>query len=205
MSNSPVFTSKIIEWDDQKGFGYLLNQKGKLFLHRKDFAERHKRPVKGDRVHYQIGTDPKGRRCAVEARHVNDGGKITILTWISLILFPAMPIFAWSHLMIINKLPILFLILPLLGINIFTYSTYKNDKANARAKAWRTSEASLHFLELIGGWPAAFVAQRQFRHKCSKGSFQVSYWAIVIIHVSLAIDYIFNLGLTKALLAAIIE
>ena len=33
---------------------------------------------------------------------------------------------------------------------------------------------TLHTLELIGGWPAAFLAQRWLRHKCSKRSFQMA-------------------------------
>jgi uncharacterized membrane protein YsdA (DUF1294 family)/cold shock CspA family protein len=202
-SNSPVLTSKIVEWDQQKGFGYLRHQKGKLFLHHKDFSEHHKRPGKGDRIHYQVGSDHKGRRCAVEARQVNDGGKITLFTWIKLTLLAAIPVLAWSHLMLTQKLPILLLILPLVVINLVTYFTYKGDKANARAKVWRTSEVKLHFLELIGGWPAAFVAQRQFRHKCSKGSFQATYWMIVGLHLFLAIDYVFDWAILKTIIGLI--
>ena len=192
VSENRIFTSKIVEWDDQKGFGYLHHQKGKLFLHRKDFAERHKRPSKGDNIHYQVGYDPKGRSCAVAATHVNDGGKITILTWISLLLLMATPAIAWSHFILIKKPSLLFLILPFAVINLITYLSYRSDKKKSRAKEWRTSEATLHFLELFGGWPAALLAQRQFRHKYSKIDFQIIYWMIVILHLYLAIDYIFD-------------
>jgi len=193
-------TSKIIEWDDQKGFGYLRHQKGKLFLHRKDFAERHKRPGIGDRIHYQIGTDPKGRRCAVKARHVNDGGKITALTWLSLILLMALPTLAMGHFMFINKRPLLFLFFYVAAINLITYLSYKSDKDKARSKQWRTAESSLHILEFIGGWPAALLAQRQFRHKCSKVSFQITYWLIVLFYIGLAIDYLLDWAMLKTLL-----
>jgi uncharacterized membrane protein YsdA (DUF1294 family) len=77
-------------------------------------------------------------------------------------------------------------------VNIIPYFVYKRDKALARAKAWRISEATLHFLELIGGWPAALLAQRQFRHKCSKTDFQTTYWLIVMLHLYLAIDYLLD-------------
>ena len=103
----------------------------------------------------------------------------------------AIPALAWSHLMVTHKLPLLYFFIPLFCINLFTYFTYKEDKELARTKAWRTSETTLHLLELIGGWPAAFIAQHQFRHKCSKGSFQGTYWMIVFLHLYLAIDYIF--------------
>lgn len=187
-----MHTSEIIEWDRRNGFGFLRHQKGKLFLHHRDFAEYHKRPCKGDKIRYKIGSDPKGRRCAVEAVHVNDGGKITPLTWLALILLVTAPALAWSHFILVKKPQWIFLFLPLLVINLMTYVAYKKDKALARAKMWRTSEATLHFLELIGGWPAALLAQRQFRHKCSKASFQTAYWTIVILHQYLAVDYLFD-------------
>jgi len=192
VSKDRIFTSKIIEWDEHKGFGYLRHQKGKLFLHRKDFAERHKRPSKGDNIHYRVGYDPKGRSCAVAATHVNDGGKITLLTSISLLLLMVIPALAWSHFLFIKKPSLLFLILPLAGINLMTYRSYRSDKKKARAKEWRISEATLHFLELFGGWPAALLAQRQLRHKCSKTDFQVTYWIIVMLHLYLAFDYLFD-------------
>lgn len=198
VSEDRVFTSKIVEWDHQKGFGFLLHQKGKLFLHYKDFAERHKRPSKGDRIHYRVGSDPKGRRCAVQATHVNDGGKIRISTWFGLMALALIPAVAVNNLILDRKIPPLYIILPLLIINVITYITYKADKEKARAKIWRTPESTLHFLALIGGWPAALIAQRQLRHKCSKTDFQFIYWMTVLFHIYLAIDYIFEWQMLKA-------
>ena len=45
-------TAKIIEWNDRKGFGFLQVGKGRVFLHRGDFAERHKRPAVGDVIRF---------------------------------------------------------------------------------------------------------------------------------------------------------
>jgi len=185
-----IFTSKIVEWDDQKGFGFLRHRKQKLFLHRKNFAERHKRPAKGDKIHYRVGEDPQGRRCAIQATHVNDGGKITRLTWLTLVALIILPAMAIGSLTTHHQLPPLYILVPLALINLVTYFTYRSDKKKARAKAWRTPETSLHLLETIGGWPAALLAQRQFRHKCSKVKFQAIYWGIVIIHIYLATDYL---------------
>jgi uncharacterized membrane protein YsdA (DUF1294 family) len=53
-----------------------------------------------------------------------------------------------------------------------TYWAYASDKRRAQEGEWRVSEARLHLLELLGGWPGAFLAQRRLRHKCSKGSYQ---------------------------------
>jgi uncharacterized membrane protein YsdA (DUF1294 family)/cold shock CspA family protein len=193
-----LFTSKIIEWDDAKGFGYLLHRERKLFLHRKDFAERHKRPGKGDRVHYKLGTDPKGRKCAVEAVHVNDGGKLTFFTWIGLMLLLSIPALAINKYIVVTTLPSWFIIVPLVLINYLTYTTYKSDKAKAKKKVWRTSEGTLHLLGLLGGWPAAFIAQRQFRHKCSKPDFLAMYWMTVCMFSYLSIDYILGWRIIKA-------
>jgi uncharacterized membrane protein YsdA (DUF1294 family) len=50
------------------------------------------------------------------------------------------------------------------------------------------SEANLHLLELLGGWPGAFLAQRRLRHKCSKGSYQFVFWLIVLGYQFAAYD-----------------
>jgi uncharacterized membrane protein YsdA (DUF1294 family) len=69
-----------------------------------------------------------------------------------------------------------------LAVNAFTYWTYARDKRCAQEGGWRVSEAQLHLLELLGGWPAAWLAQRRLRHKCSKGSYQFVFWLIVLIY-----------------------
>lgn len=198
-----TFTSKIITWDDQKGFGYLLHKKRKLFLHRKDFSERHKRPSKGDRIQYQVGSDAKGRKCAVEAVHMNDGGKLTLFTWITLALLLLIPLLALNKAAVLhwNSQPyILGVGLVLMFFNAATYVAYSGDKQQARAKEWRTPESSLHILEAIGGWPAAFIAQQKLRHKTSKAEFQLVYWFIVFSHILIAFDYLRDWKLLAALL-----
>src|SRR5690606_2384661 len=72
--------------------------------------------------------------------------------------------------------------------NLATYALYAVDKRRARAGAWRIPETTLQGLALLGGWPAAFLAQRRFRHKTSKTRFQVVFWLIVLDHELLAID-----------------
>jgi len=42
----------------------------------------------------------------------------------------------------------------------------------------------LHLLELLGGWPGAFLAQRRLRHKCSKRRYQFVFWLIVLAYQS---------------------
>lgn len=65
------------------------------------------------------------------------------------------------------------------ALNLLTFALYARDKHAARTGQWRTPENTLHLLSLLGGWPAAWVAQRVLRHKTSKASFQVMYWLTV--------------------------
>ena len=72
----------------------------------------------------------------------------------------------------------------LLALNLVTLWTYAADKNAARSGAWRTSENQLHLLSLLGGWPAAWLAQQNLRHKTSKASFRAVYWLTVVLHCS---------------------
>jgi uncharacterized membrane protein YsdA (DUF1294 family) len=54
-------------------------------------------------------------------------------------------------------------------------------------------------LELAGGWPGAFLAQRRLRHKCSKVSYQITFWLIVSLHIYVATDYLLGWRLVHAL------
>jgi uncharacterized membrane protein YsdA (DUF1294 family) len=73
--------------------------------------------------------------------------------------------------------------------SIITYALYARDKRSARQQGERTPENVLHFGELIGGWPGAYLAQRHLRHKSSKISYQIVYWLIVATHIYLALDW----------------
>lgn len=91
----------------------------------------------------------------------------------------------------------------LLCVSLITYALYASDKKRAKADAWRISEFTLHFMELIGGWPAAFIAQRRLRHKSSKRSYQAAFWVIVAAYEFTAFDFLFNWAACKGLLALV--
>lgn len=63
-----------------------------------------------------------------------------------------------------------------------TFLLYWHDKHRARIDGQRTPEKILHGAELLGGWPGAFLGQQTFRHKTRKVSYQVVFWAIVVLH-----------------------
>lgn len=77
-----------------------------------------------------------------------------------------------------------------LALSIFCYAAIHRDKQQARAGAWRTPEAALHLGELCGGWPGSFLAQWRYRHKVAKVHYQFTFWAIVLLHQFLAVDFL---------------
>lgn len=75
--------------------------------------------------------------------------------------------------------------------SIVTYFLYWRDKRvatrNSRRlkQTQRISERTLHTMELLGGWPGAFLAQRTLKHKSKKRPYQIVFWAIVVVHIIL--------------------
>ena len=151
----PNFTGRIIEWDRAKGWGWLEAQGRRVFLHRREFAERHKQPEVGDVIRFTAGTDTKGRICAKTAAHVNDGGRFSLSNLVFLLGLLVLPCLALARVPIDFQLIIYGYVV---AVAMVTYLLYSHDKNRARAKEWRVPEGILHFFELIGGWPGAFVA-----------------------------------------------
>ena len=74
------------------------------------------------------------------------------------------------------------------GISLVAFIAQWIDKRRAEAEHWRVPEKVLHLLELLGGWPGAFLAQRIFRHKTAKLSYQFVFWLIVVAYEYAAVD-----------------
>ena len=71
------------------------------------------------------------------------------------------------------------------------FVAYGWDKKRASLGQTRISEIRLHFFELLCGWPGAVVAQRYFRHKNRKMSYQVAFWLIVAVNLVCLSGYFF--------------
>ncbi|MDY7110008.1 MAG: DUF1294 domain-containing protein [Planctomycetota bacterium] len=67
---------------------------------------------------------------------------------------------------------------------IAAFIAFGLDKRAARRGRWRVPEASLHFIELLGGFPGALIGQRIFRHKQRKRRYLVILWLIVVLHAA---------------------
>jgi uncharacterized membrane protein YsdA (DUF1294 family) len=68
-------------------------------------------------------------------------------------------------------------------MSVVAFAVYGIDKQRAVRGGWRIREATLQVIALFGGWPGAWLAQRVFRHKTSKSTFMIVFWAIVALHV----------------------
>ena len=86
---------------------------------------------------------------------------------------------AWGVWM--QRLP-LWSLAALAAVNVLTLWMYAADKNAARAGRWRIPESNLHLLSLLGGWPAAWLAQQNMRHKSSKKEFRTVYWLTIVLH-----------------------
>jgi uncharacterized membrane protein YsdA (DUF1294 family) len=87
-------------------------------------------------------------------------------------------------------------------VGALTYGVYAYDKRRAEAGEWRVPETTLHVLEIAGGWPAAFLAQRWLRHKCSKRRYQFMFWLIVALYQVVAFDSLQDWRFARMMLRA---
>ena len=96
---------------------------------------------------------------------------------------------------VMGTLPFFFLILYLVS-SCVAYLAYVFDKAAALQGKWRTSEQTLHLLSLIGGWPGAVLAQRAYRHKTQKRSFQLTFRTTVVLNCAALAWFLSPVGLS---------
>ncbi len=64
------------------------------------------------------------------------------------------------------------------------FLAYGLDKRAARLGRRRTRERTLHLMELLGGWPGAWLARRVFRHKTRDWPFVLWFWVIGGMHAA---------------------
>jgi uncharacterized membrane protein YsdA (DUF1294 family)/cold shock CspA family protein len=187
----------IIEWDSKRSFGFAQSGDQRVFLYIGNFVKRAKWPERDDRVSFVWGVDPQGRPCAQQIVLLSRGS-----------------VLSWAHFVVLGALLVLpFLAIPKLtawlspwwiGLCAVVTSALAVlnlwlDKRYAIGARYRVPEATLHLLELTGGWPGSFLAQRFFRHKISKRSYQVFFWLIVLAYELFALDLILGGFLAEGL------
>jgi uncharacterized membrane protein YsdA (DUF1294 family) len=78
---------------------------------------------------------------------------------------------------------------PLVGgaylvLSLSCFVAYAIDKSASKSGNWRTPEATLLLLGLVGGWPGAVLAQQWLRHKTAKAAFQWKFQVTVVLNLA---------------------
>ncbi len=180
------YQGTITEWNDEQGYGFITPDTGggRIFVHIKAFARHSTRPGVGDVLTYELAKDQRGRiraeRVTVPGTRYSNGGPTP---WSrhggTLLALAVIAILIGATLL--GRLPIF--VPALYGVaSLLAFAAYGKDKWAARNGRWRTAESTLLLLGIIGGWPGALAAQRVFRHKSSKRSFQIAFWLSVLLN-----------------------
>ena len=72
----------------------------------------------------------------------------------------------------------------LIGINVITFIVYGIDKLKAKKGKWRTPEASLLGLAVIGGSIGAYLGIKVWHHKTLHKKFRYGIPAIIILQIA---------------------
>jgi uncharacterized membrane protein YsdA (DUF1294 family)/cold shock CspA family protein len=177
------YQGKIVKWNEAKGFGFVMPKGGQpVFVHVRDFSNRQRHPRDHSLVSYALGSDAKGRCCAVNVRYADEKSstielRISVLPMLLALSFVALLMGGVLVGYVPLIIPILYLVLSLAA-----FLAYAWDKSAAEAGRWRTQENTLHLFGLAGGWPGAIFAQQLLRHKSSKREFQTAFWLTVMLN-----------------------
>jgi uncharacterized membrane protein YsdA (DUF1294 family)/cold shock CspA family protein len=178
-------TGTVVEWNDARGFGFIRpNQRDiNVFFHISSFHGRG-RPTEGLTVTFDV-QDPQSRR--PRALNVQIPKKLlpTIPQGFVVSLAVVTLFFAtlgiYSHFYSVPR----WLLIDYGVMSVIAYLAYWVDKGLARAGDRRIPEKTLHWIELLGGWPGALLAQWYLRHKNRKGEYQFVYWFFVIVNIGI--------------------
>ncbi|QAU33427.1 cold shock and DUF1294 domain-containing protein [Janthinobacterium sp. 17J80-10] len=179
------YQGKITTWKDGQGFGFISPNGGgpPVFVHIKKFTNSMRRPVVGEIVTYEVTRNEKGQP---RAEHVAFNDDRVRLHKAKSNETPPLSIAALflafvAASALLGKLPVFLLGLYFVA-SAATYAAYWADKSAAKSGQWRIRESTLHLVGLVGGWPGALIAQRIFRHKSRKLSFQIVFWICVFLN-----------------------
>ena len=177
---------KLKSWNDKKGFGFIQvdGSAEDVFVHISGFNQANLRPVQNQRLTFQLTKDEQGRRRAIDVsipRAANRRSRLSFNSKLSIgfaVLFLAVIVLLANFYKLSMIVVYVFLLLSLISFFI-----YRMDKQAAENNYWRTTENTLHFLAVFGGWPGALIAQKIFRHKSRKTSFRVVFWLTLALNL----------------------
>ena len=176
---------KITSWNDDKGYGFITPLSGgkQIFIHISALGNRNRRPELNEVVTYSVSSDKQGRPCAANATLAGDRltKKEAKKSNTAAILFAVLFLVAVGVSALTGNL-FNYLLVGYAALSLVTFFAYAFDKSAAQRGAWRTSEGTLLFLGLAGGWPGALIAQEILRHKSKKASFRTVFWITVFVN-----------------------
>lgn len=184
---------KVVDWNEERGFGFIQSLEAgqpRVFFHVRDYRQDGRRPETGELVRFTAARQDDGRwragkvHRAVASRTARspapDTRPRTLFAWTGwLLLAGHLAGLSWA--IGVGRLPVLAAML-LFGLCCVAWIACALDKHAARSGRWRIPESTLHLLELAGGWPGAFVAQRVMRHKTRKRSYRIVFWCMVLLN-----------------------
>lgn len=171
---------KVIKWSDDRGYGFIQPKVGgpEVFFHATGVKSKRRRPKIDDEVVFEISSIDSQKIRAIQVQFANDVITPSKAAALSAGIF----LLGMAVMAVLGKVP---LWVPSVYVfaSMVSFAVFGVDKAKAQASQWRVSEATLHLIELLGGWPGALTAQYYFRHKNAKTSYQIVFWAIVACHL----------------------
>ena len=182
------YQGRITQWHDDKGYGFITPNGGgsRVFMHISSLAPNQRRPRGEELVHYEVTLDAQRRPNAHGVQYVarsRSRGKPAL----GAVVAPGIALVFFAFLVgavLRDRLPAL---VPLwyLVVSLLTMFLYHRDKEAAKKRQWRVAEVRLHGFGLLGGWPGALVAQRWWRHKSQKVSFQTTFGITVLLNLGM--------------------
>ncbi|MEO8685859.1 MAG: cold shock and DUF1294 domain-containing protein [Devosia sp.] len=185
---------ELIEWNDERGFGFIRPDDGspRLFVHISQIGRIATRPRTGDRVSFGVGPGRDGKSAAtnvriaganpIKGRALARGVEVVaqhhdrIRAYLGLALLTMLAFGCLT-----GSVPLLLGALYLV-LGMASAWLYYADKQSAEAGEWRTSEATLHSLDLAFGIIGGLLAQQIFRHKTAKRGFAAMTYIIAAVH-----------------------
>jgi uncharacterized membrane protein YsdA (DUF1294 family)/cold shock CspA family protein len=165
----------VVKFDEKRGFGFIRSKalSEDVFVHIRELPDRQPLSV-GQQVQFETQKTDKG----FSAVEVIPGNKRISPFWLYGI---AAIVVTIASMTLLYSSGLHIVVCYIVSINLSTFLFYGYDKTIAGSSLLRVPEWVLHGLSMGGGSPAGLIAQKAFRHKTIKGSFQFVYWAIVVI------------------------
>jgi uncharacterized membrane protein YsdA (DUF1294 family)/cold shock CspA family protein len=190
VTGAPRTRGRLVNWSDERGFGFLTPENGgqDVFVHASAFRKEGRHIEIGIEYEFDVefGKDgrPKAKRVsqvvapiaapALLSKVLQRGPRLLVI-----------PAFLFIIVAISTVQPISLNWLVIYGVaSVACFAGYGLDKMAAKHKAWRVSETILLLIGVVGGWPGGIVGQEVFRHKTQKKSFRTLFWMSVAINMA---------------------